>query len=302
MKSQTALALFLLALAAPLRAGPRSSASYAIVAETLDGGGRRGTSSNYANDGSLGGIAGVSTVTTPAGSVKSGYLGQLYDVAGLALTAVSTDVGEGTSVQLFPWQVLDDSTFLAVPPASAVWSAANGPLTGISAGGLATAALVFKDTAASAQGAYLGKTGTLTLTVKNTHLDDFGSYAGDGLDDAWQNEYFGLNNPLAAPSADPDGDGQTNEFEFTAGVIPNDSASRFTLSIAPVSGQLGQKDIVFTPRFSDRNYSISFKDDLNAENWTPLPGGIVADDGAQRTITDPAGNGVMKFYRIEITK
>lgn len=43
------------------------------------------------------------------------------------------------------------------------------------------------------------------------------------LDDAWQNQYFGLDNPLAAPTADPDG--ETNSFEFTAGLIPSDPQS-----------------------------------------------------------------------------
>jgi hypothetical protein len=40
----------------------------------------------------------------------------------------------------------------------------------------------------------------------NTLLGNFGSYAGDALDDAWQFQYFGLSNPLARPLLDPDGE------------------------------------------------------------------------------------------------
>lgn len=58
--------------------------------------------------------------------------------------------------------------------------------------GLATAAHVFADTAAVAEGTYAGLTGTLSLTVRNTGDDDLGLYAGDGLIDLWQVEHFGL--------------------------------------------------------------------------------------------------------------
>ena len=109
-------------------------------------------------------------------------------------------------------------------------------------------------------------------------------------------------NPLAAPTADPDGDGQTNLFEYTAGVIPNDSASRFTLTLAPVPGQPVQTNVIFTPRLTDRTYTVTLKTDLTAATWTPLPGGIVTDAGAQRTVTDTAATGTKKFYHVEITK
>ena len=121
------------------------------------------------------------------------------------------------------------------------WSVASGPLTGISASGLATAGIVYQDTAATAQGSYLGDTGTLALTVRNVNTDDFGMYAADGIDDAWQVQYFGLNNPNAAPNVDFDHTGQTNLFKYIAGLNPLDG-SRFTLSIAPVAGQPAQKN------------------------------------------------------------
>ena len=67
---------------------------------------------------------------------------------------------------------------------------------------------------ATVQGAFAGFTGTLGLFIFNTGIDDFAFYAGDGLDDAWQVQYFGINNPNGLSGADPDGDGQTNYFEY----------------------------------------------------------------------------------------
>lgn len=294
-------ALFL-ALAAAAHAGPRTSASYTVVTDTTDGGGRRASSAAYTNDGSAGAVAGISTVAAPAETAKHGYLAQLTDVTALTLTAVSPTVNESATDQLAAWQFLDDATFLAVPAASVAWSVVSGPLTSISAGGLATAGVAFQNTSATAQGVYLGKTGTLALTVLDTIPDNFGSYAGDGLGDGWQVQYFGQNNPLAAPLLDPDGDGQTNAFEFTAGLVPTDPTSRFTLSVTAVPGQPTQKNITFTPRLADRSYTVSYKTDLSAAIWTPLSGGTTSDSGLQRTITDSAATGARKFYHIEITK
>jgi hypothetical protein len=301
MNFRLLLVLALLPAAAP--AAPRSSASYTIATDTADAGGKRATSAAYTNDGSAGGVAGLSTVTAPAETTKSGYLGQLYDITGLTLTAVSLNVNESATDQLGAWQALDDATFLAVPAASVVWSVASGPLTGISAAGLATAGTVYQDTAATAQGVFSGNTGTLGLTVKNVNPDDFGNYAGDGLDDAWQNQYFGLNNPNAAPAADPDGDGQTNLFEFTAGLVPTDPQSRFLLNIAPVVGQPAQKKLIFSPRLIDRTYTIKARTSLLTGSYLPLTNPAApTDNGQERTITDLSATGVMKFYRVEITK
>ena len=132
--------------------------------------------------------------------------------------------------------------------------------------------------------------------------DNFGSYAGDGLADDWQFEYFGLGNPLAAPLLDPDGDGQNNAFEFTAGLIPTDPLSRFTLTIAPVPGQPGQKTVIFDPIVAGRSYTVMTSPDLSLGSWGPLTGASASDDGVERTVTDSAGGGTRKFYQIEITK
>ena len=96
-------------LSASLHAGPRTSPSYAILTDNADTGGRRATSASYTNDGSAGGVAGLSTVAAPAETAKHGYIGQLYDVTGLLLSATPTTVNEGGTLPLSAAQLLDDA-------------------------------------------------------------------------------------------------------------------------------------------------------------------------------------------------
>ncbi|MDZ4405736.1 hypothetical protein [Prosthecobacter sp.] len=292
-----------LLLTAALHAGPRSSTNYNVVTDTADGGGKRATSVNYTNDGSAGGISGTSTVAAPAATAKAGYLGQLYEVTGLQLAATPATVSENATRLLSAVQVLDDLTTLAVPTASITWSVQSGPLTSISTAGLATAGTVYQDTLATAQGSYAGNTGTLGLTVLNVNTDDIPGYTGDGLDDAWQVQYFGLSNPNAEPSIDADFDGQTNLFEFTAGLSPISAASRFLLHNAPVPNQPGQMRLVISPRLPDRTYTVKTSPTLGpAAIWTDLTGFTTSDNGSERTVTDTSATGTQKFYRVQITK
>jgi hypothetical protein len=129
-------------------------------------GGKRTSGASYTNDGSVGGVAGSSDVASPVEASKGGYIGQLYEITGLTLTAAALNVNEGAADLLGARQALDDDTFLAVPAANVAWSVQSGPLTGISVSGLATANIVFQDTAATARGIYLGNSSLLGLTVK----------------------------------------------------------------------------------------------------------------------------------------
>ena len=281
------------ALTAAAHAGPRTSANYTIATDTADTGGKRTTSASYTNDGSVGGVAGLSTVAAPAETAKSGYIGQLYEVTGLTLTAASLNVNETATLQLAAWQVLDDATFLAVPAASVVWSVANGPLTGISASGLATAGVVFQNTSATAQGVYLGDTGTLGLTIVNVNLDDFGTYASDGIDDAWQVQYFGLNNPNAGPLLDPDFDGQTNADEWSYLTNPTSSSSVFL----PIATRSGANLLITFASVQGRTYTLQQSDTLAPDSWSNAPNASVTGDGTAKTFTSPT-TANRRFLRI----
>ena len=195
----------LLAFAACAHAGPRTSADYTVPADTADAGGQRATSASYTNDGSLGGIVGISSAGPAV--AKTGYIGQLTEVTALQLAATPTTVDETATRQL-----------------------------------------------------------------------------------------------NAAPLLDPDGDGQNNAFEFTAGLIPTDPLSRFNLTIAAVPGQPGQKDIVFDPIVVGRTYTVMTSPDLSPGSWDPLVGGNASDDGDHRTVTDSAAIETRKFYTVEIVQ
>ena len=288
-------------LVIPLRAGPRTSANYTIITDSANAGGKWSGSAAYTNDGTMGDVAGVSTVAAPSETAKSGYIGQLYEVTGLTLTSASPNVNESATVQLGAWQALDDASFLAVPANSITWSIVSGPLSNISVGGLATAATVYQNTAATAQGAYAGNTGTLGITVLNSILDNYGTYSGDGIGDDWQVQYFGLSNPNAAPLLDPDGDGHNNRFEFTAGIIPTDAASKFNWRIDPVPGFPNQKKLIFSPLVPGRSYTVKTATTLGVP-MTPLTGSTFTDAGNERTVTDTNATGGAKFYSVEIVK
>ena len=300
MKITLQTSILSLALVTTLHAGSRSSANYSIAAETSDAGGQRTSSANYTNDASAGMVAGISTVAAPAKTVKSGYIGQLYDVAGLLLNSAAPDVNETGTLQLAAWQLLDDATLLTTDANAVTWGIVSGPIVSVSASGLVTAGSVFQNTSAAVEGTFGGFTGSLNFTVLDSIPDNFGPYAGDGLGDDWQVQNFGEHNPLAAPALDPDGDGQTNQFEFTAGLIPNDPASVFHLRIAPVPGQPSRKKVIFSPRLEGRAYVVESRLTLNGA-WQPLTASAQSDNGAERTVTDLNAAGA-KFYRIEITK
>src|SRR5688572_26373917 len=97
---------------APLAAvaGSRTSANYAIPADTSDSGGGRTTSAAYVNDGSIGGIGGLSTVALPATTARHGYPGQLFDVTNIVVAATPTNINENSTRQLAARLAYDDGT------------------------------------------------------------------------------------------------------------------------------------------------------------------------------------------------
>lgn len=292
-----------LALVINLHAAPRSSTSYTVATESADSGGSRATSSSYTSETSLGGITGIATVAAPVETVKSGFIGQLYEVTALQLAASPTTVNEGATRQLAASLLHDDLTTTSLLPTAISWGVQSGPITSISSNGLATAGTVFQNTNATVNALYATFTGTLSLSVINVSNDDLPGYSGDGIDDAWQAQYFGLNNPNAAPNAITDGTGLTNLFKFTAGLIPNNSNSRFIFNPQPVPASPGQMSLTINPRFSDRTYTVVTSTTLGPSAiWTPLTTFTISDNGNNRTITDTSAAGPRKFYRVEISK
>jgi len=120
------LALGFLFFAPNTHAATRTSANYSITTESIDGAGVSTSSTNYSSTGSLGGITGIAAVASPAETVKSGYIGQLYQVIGLSLAP--TFVDNGTTQQLLATQSLDDGTMIMLVGNNQSWSVVAGSL------------------------------------------------------------------------------------------------------------------------------------------------------------------------------
>ncbi len=277
------------------------SANYTLAPDAVDNGGLRASSANYTLNGSaMPGGAGSSADYTS----RTGFAGQLQEpVAGspvamaITVTASPVTVNEGATRQLNATLHYDDGSSTALAAGSVTWGVASGPLSGISATGLATAEAVYQDSPAVARGTWQFFTAPLDLTVINTLPDNFRTYAGDRLPDAWQVQYFGIDNPLAGPSNDPDGDCWDNRFEYNACLDPTDPLSAFSFNLSDVAG--GGHQVTFSPRLPGCSYILQGSSDLTL--WAPVAG-TVTDAGTVRTILDPAGAGQRRFYFIQVQR
>ena len=289
----------LLAIIAPvtLLAGPRNSVHYAIPAEACDAGGGASTSAGYANVGNIGGFGGISSVA--AKTAKHGYIGQLYEVKTVTIAANPPSVDEGAATQLSATATLDDGSLLKPAASQVQWSVDSGPISGISPTGVATAAVVYQNEIATVRGRFQAS-GLLDLAVINSNPDNYGLYAGDGLDDGWQVQHFGVGNPLAGPANDPDADGQSNYFEYYATTDPMDALSLFRLRIANVEGRPTHKDIIFSPVSPKREYRVEYKMDLSIPGFAPLTDPPVSDNADERTVRDENATDPTRFYRVAI--
>jgi hypothetical protein len=275
-------------------------AASSLVTSSVDGGGKRTASANYTMDGSVGGIGGISSAS--ADTAKNGYIGQLTEVVSITVTSTPNIVNEDATSQLSGIATLDDSTVSALAGSDVVWNSVAYPLASINGNGLATAASVYATTNGTFSGFYLGGSGNSTLEVVDSNTDNYGSYANDGIPDSWQVQYFGLNNPNAAPTADPDGTSQNNLFKYTAGLDPTNPASVFVLKIASVTGQPAQKNLIFNPEVSGRTYTPQFRTNFVTGSWATLTGiGGPTTNINQVTITDLNATQLNKFYRIDIS-
>ena len=204
------------------------------VFSDLDGGGHSTTSSLYSMSGSLNSLSGISTAASPSVTMRQGYIGQLYNVTSLTVTAVPLVVDEMGASQLSATANLDDDTVLVLNGSNVSWMA-GFPIASINAGGLATAASVYTFASGSVSGYYLGASDSVSLLVVNPN---------DGIPISWEIEYFGTNNPEGVASADADGTGQDNLLKYLAGLDPTNSAS--ILRITAVNKQGNDIDVTWT--------------------------------------------------------
>jgi hypothetical protein len=269
------------------------------VMQTLDGGGGRSTASAYGNDGTFNTFATISDSGSTTN--RSGFVGQLTETVSLVLTGTPARVIETATTQLSGIGIMSDASVTVLNGNEVTWETPVWPLTLIDSNGLASTASVYQDTPITLNGTYLGVNNMGSLLVLNTIPDNYGSYASDGLPDVWQYTYFGLDNPNAAPTADPTGGGQNNYFKYIAGLDPTNAASLFQFRIELVQGQPYQAKLIFSPRWNDRSYVPIFTTNLAASsNWTNLLTTTISDNATERTLTDTNSLDTARFYRIRI--
>jgi hypothetical protein len=151
-----------------LSAAVQTSANYTVQSEVMDGGGMRVVSANYVNDGSAGGIGDLLAATNGQVIVRTGYIGQLYEVAAFTLAAPATNLNEFSTLPVSATQFLDDGT--ETPASSfAQWSYI-GPIAGISPSGVVTAGSVEADTPATITARLEGWSAGLNILVIETGI------------------------------------------------------------------------------------------------------------------------------------
>lgn len=199
-------------------------------------------------------------------TIQSGNAGKLYDAVLLQVTADSTNVPENGSAALHAVDINDDGTR---NERTAGWGVLYGPLSLVDSNGMAFGATVYQDELAQVQAVGGGLTGVVSLTVLDILKDNAGLYGSDGIADAWQVQYFGVNNTNAAAAVDDDRDGQSNFNEFMAGTSPVDETDFF--GIRRMSrGAGGVMEFVMAPMFSNRTYTIEATTNLVTPRWVAI--------------------------------
>ncbi|MEO7099561.1 MAG: alpha-L-fucosidase [Luteolibacter sp.] len=115
----------------------------------------------------------------------------------------------------------------------------------------------------------------------------------------WRIANFGTsdNSGNAADSADPDGDGWTNQQEFVSGTDPQNRASLLKLDQMQA---VGNDMRLSFPTVVGKTYRLERSDTLTDASWTTVQADI-AGTGVTIQVADPNGAGLAKrFYRIVV--
>lgn len=124
--------------------------------------------------------------------------------------------------------------------------------------------------------------GMLAYSGKLHSYSEPGSYAWDGIPDAWQRLYFGVDNPLGLPSVDADGDLQNNLHEHYTGTDPTNASSRLEFQWERHPSIAGSMVVSFAPQTAGRIYELQGRTDVDAGDFDPA--GIIFSN-----VTSPGG-------------
>ena len=197
---------------------------------------------------------------------------------------------------------LDDLSSLVPLPSEVDWQILLGPVAGIDGAGLLTADVVHEDTVASVRGSYSGVSADTGLTVLDTDTDNFASYGGDGVNDAWQVGNFGLPpNALAGPEENPDQDLYNNLFESLTGTDPNHPGDFLRFLVADRTGSTATLQL--SKVIPGTLYTIKRSPDLgDSVAYAPFPSSSFTNvtEQADYEVVDAAASGPRNFYVLEV--
>ena len=124
-----------------------------------------------------------------------------------------------------------------------------------------------------------------------------GDADGDGMADDWEMAYFG--DLSRDGSGDFDGDGLSDLAEFRAGTNPTENASifrAFTLSSSNPVDSL----VVLWNAVPGRTYRVQYKNGIEDQDWTDLPGDVVAASATGLKLDSTTQAAVKRFYRVMV--
>jgi len=159
---------------------------------TIDFGGSVQTAGDRLNVGFVGSPGVVATAGGGLRVARQGGVGMVYFPAGYGIAADPPTIDEAgsapessTRTALSARQLFDDGTF-GPTGASVTWNPATNQAITVTPEGIAQANTVYQNTIANFTATIGSDSFTNFLTVVNTLPDNFGAWAGDTFDDAWE--------------------------------------------------------------------------------------------------------------------
>jgi YD repeat-containing protein len=116
---------------------------------------------------------------------------------------------------------------------------------------------------------------------------------GDGLDDAWEQSYFGTLNRDG--SGDFDGDGFIDRNEFLAGTDPTNAASLLRLGLPQLAGN---STTIQWQSVSGKTYRVQYKDTLSTASWNNISGDITAGGNVASKVDSTPPTQGHRYYRV----
>ncbi len=133
---------------------------------------------------------------------------------------------------------------------------------------------------------------------------------GDGIPDAWTQQYFGhptgQAGDLSRATDDPDGDGLNNLGEYIVGGNPTvaDAASKMALTIIRTSSTTVR--LTFST-ISSRTYRVYYSSTLTNPTWTQASADIAGDGAIHNYLDDGSGTGSpptttqRRYYKLQVS-